>query len=65
MLGVAGPTVEPGMSVQFCIATPLSARSVVVQSNIVFHFVALGMHTVLVVSSDGPVLRLVILIPCR
>jgi hypothetical protein len=42
---VAGPTAELGMSVQFCIATPFCAGSVVVQSNIVFPFVALGMHT--------------------
>jgi hypothetical protein len=64
MLGMAGPTAELGMSVQFCIATPLSASSMVVQSNIVFHFVALGMHTVLMVSIKCPLLRLLILTPC-
>jgi hypothetical protein len=36
---------ELGVSVQFCIAFPLSAGRVVVQSNIVFPFAALGMRT--------------------
>jgi hypothetical protein len=42
---VAGPTAELGMSVQFCIPAPFCAGSVVVRSNIVFPFVAPGIHT--------------------
>jgi hypothetical protein len=42
---VGGPTAEYGLSVQFCIATPFCAGSVVVQSNIVFPVAVLGMHT--------------------
>jgi hypothetical protein len=45
---VAGLTAELGMFVQFCIATPLSASSVVVLSNIVFSFAAPGMDTAVV-----------------
>ena len=38
---MAGPMTKLVMSVQFCIATPLGASSVVVRSNIVFPFGAL------------------------
>ena len=45
---MAGLMAELGMFVQFCIATPLSASSVVVLSNLVFPFAAPGIHTAFV-----------------